>query len=194
MHLSCPAAHGAQPPPCDPEENRVRQRDSDAPVRGLRLVPGEAWFSATSFREATCLFPNLTMPLTCLNLTLSTTSPGLGRPLRALFRQTKLTDCNCVQAQATLRAAQGWGAPLRKLAAPEEKSSHSFPGPGSQASPGRAERSHRTVLKKNSGFSFPFGFADPQLFFSKIVLPGFLKYFHLSFFTTFIPTRVLRIN
>lgn len=161
---------------------------------GLRLVPGEAWFSATSCREATCLFPKLMMSLTCLNLTLSTTSPGLGRPLRALFRQTKLTECNCVQAQAAPSLAQGWGAPPRRLASSEEKSSHFFLGPGSQAFPGPAGRSCRTVLKKNNGFSFPFGFADPQFFFSKIALIRFLKYFHLPFFSIFTPTCVLRIN
>ena len=33
MHPSCPAAHGAQPQPGDPGENRIRQRGSDAPVR-----------------------------------------------------------------------------------------------------------------------------------------------------------------
>ena len=90
---------------------------------GLRLVPGETWFSATSCREATCLFPKLMTSLTCLNLTLSTTSPGLGGLLRALFRQTKLTECNRVQAQA----APDWhrvGEHLPEGLLPQRRSPH----------------------------------------------------------------------
>lgn len=120
--------------------------------------------------------------------------PRAGQATQSPVQANKLTECNCVQAQAAPSLAQGWGAPPRRLASSEEKSSHSFLGPGSQAFPGPAGRSCRTVPKKNNGFSFPFGFADPQFFFSKIALIRFLKYFHLPFFSTFTPTCVLRIN
>lgn len=76
--------------------------------------------------------------LLCSNLTLSTTSPGLGEPLRVLFRQTKLTECHRVQVQVPPRPAQGREAPLRGAASPratEEKSCLSFLGSGSLASP-----------------------------------------------------------
>ena len=162
---------------------------------GLRLVPGEAWFSATSCREATCLFPKLMMSLTCLNLTLSTTSPGLGRPLRALFRQTSLQSATVCK----LRLLPVWhrvGEHLPEGLLPQRRSPHT-PSWGLAAKPSlvQLEEAAGQCLRKTMVFLFPLALQILRFFFSsKVALIRFLKYFHLPFFSTFTPTCVLRIN
>lgn len=164
MHPSCPAAHGAQPQPGDPGENGIRQRGSDAAVRRAEAGARRDLVFSNQLQGGHLSLPKTDDVTHLPQFDPVHHLPRAGRATQSPVQANKAYRVQPCASSGCSRLAQGWGAPPRRLASSEEKSSHSFLGPGSQVSPGPDGRSCRTVLKKTNGFSFPFGFADPQLF------------------------------
>lgn len=134
---------------------------------GLRLVPGEAWFSATSCREATCLFPK-TDDVT--HLPQFDPVHHLPRAGQATQSPVQANNVYRVQLCASLWLLPVWhrvGEHLQKACFLRGEVL-TLPSWGLAAKPslGPAGRSCRTVPKKTMVFLFPLALQILRFFFS----------------------------